>query len=290
MAEISGMKITIPVGYDTIKTMQGTLYVAASPIGNLKDMSARAIETMQAADLILCEDTRTSQTLLNAHSIDTPTTSLHQHNEASRCGELLKRLTSGETLVLICDAGTPTIRDAGKGLVQQALDHKVAVRPLPGASAVSAALSCCGFDADRFVFEGFLPSKAEARQKCLKQLSHDGRTLVFFETPHRLIESLQDMKSILGSERPLCLAKELTKMHETVLQGTADELLAWLAQDVARSKGEFVIIAAPTKAEPSPSIQLDVDTLLDALESHLSPSQAASVVAKLTKLPKKEIY
>lgn len=270
--------------------MHGTLYIIATPIGNLQDISFRSVETLREVDLILCEDTRVSQKLLNQYSIQRPVKSFHQHSETSQCDKLIERMLNGEQIALLSDAGTPLIRDAGKILVEKARCSGIRIVPLPGACAVTTALSACDFGGDCFVFEGFLPSKRSSRVKHLKRLSHDHRVQVFFEAPHRLLESLKDIKETFGTGRKLCLAKELTKLHEALVHGTADEILAWLQEDIARCKGEFVLIVESGKEQDKGSVTMPLHELLDILSENLPPSSAAKIAAKLSKLPRRELY
>lgn len=270
--------------------MSGTLYIAATPIGNLDDIGLRTIETLRNANLILCEDTRTSKHLLRHHSVATPVKSLHRHNEANQCASILKKLQRGNTIVMICDAGTPSIRDAGKILVNETHRANIRVSPLPGACAVSAALSCCGFDGNRFVFEGFLPARHKERLSRLRKLSIEDRTLIFFEAPHRLADTLIDIQASFGADRNMCLSKELTKIHETVRQGSIAEIIAWLNEDTLRYKGEFVLLLEGVKNTQNDSINVTADELFHILSSYLPPATTAKITAKLSKVPRRELY
>lgn len=270
--------------------MPGILYVAATPIGNLGDLSLRAVETLRSADLILCEDTRTSGVLLRHYAVTAAVKSLHRHNEAARCRPLIRKLQNGSTVVMLADAGTPLVSDAGKMLVTAAHRAGISVSPLPGACAVPAALSCSGFDGDRFVFEGFLPSRRGERLARLRALCAEDRTLVFFEAPHRLLHSLHDMQQVFGTGRKICLAKELTKIHETVVHGTIAEIIAWLGEDDARRKGEFVLLLNAAQSAQDNRITTTADELLHLLSAHLPPATAAGIVARLGKIPRRELY
>ncbi len=270
--------------------MSGTLYIAATPIGNLGDISLRTLKALRDADLILCEDTRASRQLLQHHAITTAVKSLHRHNEANRCAGIIKQLQEGSAIALICDAGTPAIRDAGKILVNEAHRNDIRVSPLPGACAIPAALSCCGFDGDRFVFEGFLPARPSERLKRLRTLSAEDRTLIFFEAPHRLADALADMQASFGADRAMCLGKELTKIHETVKRGAIAEIIAWLNQDTLRYKGEFVLLLAGDNNTAKDSITVTADELLHVLGAYLPPTTAAKITAKLSRIPRRELY
>ena len=270
--------------------MSGILYIAATPIGNLDDISPRAIEAMKDADLILCEDTRTSKTLLRHYSVTTPVKSLHRHNETNQYPKIIEKLQGGSTVVIVSDAGTPLIRDAGRTLVSEAHRANIRVSPLPGACAVSAALSCCSFDGDRFVFEGFLPARRNERLNRLRELSTENRTLIFFEAPHRLLDTLADMRKNFGHDRNMCLSKELTKVHEATKHGTISEIIAWLNEDTLRCKGEFVILLEGAKSARSERVVVTADELLHILNAYLPPATAAKVTAKLSKIPRQKLY
>ena len=224
--------------------MAGTLYIVATPIGNVADFSERAIKVLQQVAVIAVEDTRHSGRLLQAHSINTPMLSCHEHNETERSEQLLKRVANGEDVALISDAGTPLVSDPGFHLVRMAHQRGCKVVPIPGPSAVIAALSCAGLPTDRFVFEGFLPAKQGARLARLQELQNDPRTLVFYEAPHRIEECLQDMVAVMGAERPATLARELTKTFETIIPATLGELHAKVQADENQRKGEFVLVVA----------------------------------------------
>ncbi len=269
---------------------RGTLYVAATPIGNLGDFTFRAVEILRGVDWILCEDTRTSAVLLARYRIGAHTESLHRHNEARKCAALIARLARGEDAALLSDAGTPLVRDAGRRLVAAAHARGVRVAPLPGASAAAAALSCAGFDADRFVFEGFLPATPRARVARLREFARERRTMVFFEAPHRIAALLEDLGGVFGEEREVCLAKEMTKVHEAVVRGTPAGVRRWLAADAARGKGEFVLLVAGANAAPAEEITVSAQDLLQRLARHLPPGVAAGVVSELSGLARNRLY
>lgn len=229
----------------------GTLYVVATPIGNLGDISARAVQILTMVDAILAEDTRVSARLLAQYGIATPVHSLHEHNERGRVPALVARLTGGQTLALISDAGTPLISDPGYLLVRAAHEAGLPVRAVPGPSAVTAALSVCGLPVHRFAFEGFLAPRAAARRRALQALRSETRTLVLLEAPHRLAALLADLVEVFGAQRRVCLSRELTKLHETVRTGTAGELAQWVGADPDQQRGECVLVIEGAAAEAS---------------------------------------
>ena len=220
----------------------GVLYVVATPIGNLQDISERAIATLKGVSRIAAEDTRHSARLLSHYGIDTPMVALHEHNEREITPKLIEKLVAGDDLALISDAGTPLISDPGFCLVRAARAAGIRVAPVPGPAACIAALSAAGLPADHFVFEGFLPVRATARRRRLEALVNESRTLVFHESSHRIVECLADMAEILGSDRPAVVARELTKVFETIESGGLAALLAWLRADPNQQKGEFVVL------------------------------------------------
>lgn len=266
----------------------GVLYVVATPIGNLEDLSPRARQVLAEADLVAAEDTRHSAVLLSHYGIRTPLVSLHEHNEAERSAELLVKLRDGARVALVSDAGTPLISDPGFDLVRAARRAGVTVTPIPGACALVAALSVSGLPTDRFVFEGFLPAKAAARRDRLAELAAETRTLVFYESVHRLQGSLADMAAAFGPGRPAVLARELTKLHEGVREASLAALAEWAGQDPAATKGEVVLVVsgAPVAAVSD----TDADRVLKALLAELPVKQAASLAAAITGLKKNTLY
>lgn len=267
----------------------GTLYVVATPIGNRGDFTDRARAVLGAVALVLAEDTRRTRPLLRDLGIKTPLLALHEHNERARTAELVERLVSGEALALVSDAGTPLISDPGFVLVRAARDAGCAVSPVPGACAAIAALSVAGLPADRFAFEGFLPPKAVARRRALEALAYEPRTMVFYEAVHRVRESLSDLAAAFGGTRAACVARELTKLHETVRAGTLDEIVAWAAADDDVVRGEVVLVvegASETAAAPA----IDARSLLLELARELPAAKAAQITAKLTGEPRKQLY
>lgn len=266
---------------------QGKLYVVATPIGNLEDISQRAIRILQEVDAIIAEDTRHSQYLLQKINVKKNLFSLHQHNEHIQSEKFIQALQQGKSLALISDAGTPLIRDPGFLLVQAARKKKIPVIPIPGPCAVVTALSAAGIPCDSFIFGGFLPPKQAARQEELQKLLALSRTVVLYESPHRLENCLQDITLVYGAEFSLMLVKELTKTYETFLQGTTTELQDWLLADPQHLKGEFILILPPMPATKNSDQD---DAILRLLLSELNTKQAAKVAALLTTTPKNELY
>ncbi len=266
----------------------GRLYVLATPIGNLEDLSPRAQRVLAEVALIAAEDTRHSAVLLRHFGVGTPLFAYHEHNEAEAARELLQRLQAGADVVLISDAGTPLVSDPGYRLVSAAREAGIEVLAVPGPCAAVAALSISGLPSDRFVFEGFLPARAQARRERLQTLATEQRTLVLYESSHRIVECLEDIAAVWG-ERELCLARELTKLHEESIRGSAAQLLDWLAADDNRRRGEFVVLAAG-RADSAEAVALDAEQVLRALLEELPPAQAARVAAKLTRRRKKDLY
>ena len=266
----------------------GVLYIVATPIGNLEDLSRRAQRILAGVDLILAEDTRHSARLLNAFDIDTPTLAFHENNEERMTPRMLSRLLGGSDIALITDAGTPLISDPGFKLVRQAHAEKIQVSPVPGPSALIAALSATGVSPGRFLFEGFAPSRPAARRKRLSALADMGHTLVFYEAPHRIKAFLADAAATFGAGREAAIARELTKKFETIRQGTLGELLEWMEQDLDQSRGEFVVIIAGAPEQQADSRELTA--LLKVLLKSLSLKQSVQITAELTGASRNEIY
>ena len=266
----------------------GVLYVVATPMGNLQDISLRALETLKNVSLIAAEDTRHSQRLLQHYQITTQVSSLHQHNERQRCQGLIERLQQGQSIALISDAGTPLISDPGYLLVAEVRAQGLPVVPIPGACALITALSASGLDTQAFSFLGFLPAKAGARLRQLQALQEESRTLIFYEAPHRILESLQAMLEVFGPQRQVCLARELTKTFETLLTLPLEQLLAQVASDPNQRKGEMVLLVAG--AEPSEGLSLEARQLLAALMEALPLKQAAQITAQHYGLKPKPLY
>ena len=268
---------------------QAGLYVVATPIGNLEDISYRAVRILSEADLIAAEDTRHSRVLLSHYNIATPMMSLHDHNEAQVEKPILERITKGEAIALISDAGTPLISDPGYRLVCAAREAGLPVYSIPGPSAVTAALSIAGLPPDRFAFEGFLPSKTTARKKKLAELMSETRTLVFFESSHRIKATIDDMTSVFGGERLVAVCRELTKKFETVMRAPLVDIGIQLAEDKNQSRGEFVIVMGGYEGSESESLANARKTAIALLE-YLPASQAARVAAKLNDVPRRKVY
>lgn len=266
-----------------------TLHVVATPIGNLGDFSPRAVETLRTVAAICAEDTRRSRPLLQQFGIDTPLLALHEHNEEAVAEKLVARLLAGESLALICDAGTPLVSDPGFRLVRAARCAGVRVSPVPGASALIAALSVAGLPSDRFVFEGFLPPKPTARRARLQALAAESRTLIFYESAHRISDFLHDAGAVLGEARPAVLARELTKLFETVLDGSLGSIAAQVAADANQEKGEFVVLVAGV-TDSAEAQRAEGLRIYRALLAHLPPSVAAKVAAELSGAPRKALY
>jgi 16S rRNA (cytidine1402-2'-O)-methyltransferase len=266
--------------------VSGRLFVVATPIGNLADITLRALRVLGEADVIAAEDTRTTRKLLAHHGIRTPLVSYHEHNEVVRTPELLKRMESGETVALVSEAGTPSISDPGYRLVSEAIAAGVAVEPVPGASAILAAVVVSGLPSDSFVFEGFLPRRRTERQRRLESLKNEARTLVFFEAPHRLDHSLTDLLEVLGDRR-VALCRELTKLHEEVRRGTLTELVAALQRRPV--KGEIVLVVEGAK-EAAVDLDGAIDEALDRIGKGASLREAARDVADERGVPRRALY
>jgi len=266
----------------------GTLYIVATPIGNLEDITLRAIRILKEADVIAAEDTRHTQKLLAKYDIHTPLTSYHDHNKEDKAPVLVARMLEGKSIALVSDAGTPGISDPGYFLINLAVHENIAVVPVPGATAAISALSISGLPTDSFVFEGFLPNRHAARVRKLEELAKEKRTLVFYEAPHRVIQSVEDMLHAFG-DRKAVLTRELTKVHEEVIRGTLSEVLAHLKKGTI--KGEFTItvhgaVESPKQADIDPAAYLR-DLML---HRGLSKKDAIAAAAKELGLPKKDIY
>ncbi|MCC5873631.1 MAG: 16S rRNA (cytidine(1402)-2'-O)-methyltransferase [Gammaproteobacteria bacterium] len=267
----------------------GTLFVVATPIGNLDDASPRALATLNAVALIAAEDTRHTRALLARWDIDTDTISLHEHNEQARIPGLLERLRSGEDLALVSDAGTPLLADPGYRLVRAVVAAGLPVRPVPGPCALVAALSASGLPTDRFLFAGFLPAKSGSRKAALVELRATLSTLVFYETPHRIAAALADAAEVLGGDREAWVGRELTKRFETHYSGSLGELAERFAAGDEEERGEFVLIIGGAPAAAA-ATALDADAVLEALLVELPASKAAKVAAKLLDRPRQALF
>lgn len=269
---------------------KGVLYIVATPIGNLADMTYRAVEVLSQVDLIAAEDTRHSETLLRHFDIKTPCIALHEYSEKQITGRLIARLQNHETIALISDAGTPLISDPGYVLVNEAHLNNIRVAPIPGASALMAALSVAGLPTDRFTFEGFLPAKQAARRHHLDILRGDTRTLIFFESPHRILDALTDMVEIFGAARQAVIARELTKTFETIRGDSLGKLLPWVAQDKNQQKGEFVVLVHGAAATLEHDIDPADEKILRLLVAELPVKKAATLAAQITGKSKNAFY
>jgi len=269
--------------------MSAQLFVVATPIGHLDDMTFRAIEVLKSVSLIAAEDTRQSAQLLKHFNIETPLTACHDHNEANKIHQLIEKLKNGENLALISDAGTPLISDPGFKLVRAAQEHGIRVTPVPGACAAIAALSAVGLPSDRFSFEGFLPSKSSQRLSQLEKLKDETQTLIFYEAPHRILECVKDMQAVFGANRAVGFAREITKTFETIKKMTLSELVKFIEQDHNQQKGEIVLVVGGATTEKDLS-QAKLDEWLQRLLQDVSVKAAAQIVADLTGIKKKIAY
>ncbi|MHB8346945.1 MAG: 16S rRNA (cytidine(1402)-2'-O)-methyltransferase [Acidiferrobacterales bacterium] len=268
----------------------GVLYVVATPIGNLEDMSPRAVRVLSEADLIAAEDTRHSGTLLRHFRIERPLIAVHEHNERMKTHELLRRLGAGQSIALISDAGTPLISDPGFNLVRAALAGGIPVVPIPGPCAAVAALSASGLPSDRFAFEGFPPAKTAARRAKFEELRTDPRTLVFYESAHRIADSLADMAAVFGRDRAGVLTRELSKQFETVRNAPLGELSDWVRSDSNQQRGEMVVLVHGLPHEATQNIDAHADRVMRVLLAALPLKQAAALGAEITGLKKNLLY
>lgn len=270
-------------------SMNAQLFVVATPIGHLDDMTFRAIEVLKQVKLIAAEDTRQSIQLLKHFNINTPLTACHDHNESHKIDQLLETLKSGESIALISDAGTPLISDPGFKLVRAAQEHHIRVTPVPGACAAIAALSAVGLPSDRFSFEGFLPSRSSQRISQLEQLKNETQTMIFYEAPHRILECVKDMSEVFGSERKVGFAREITKTFETIKQFTFAELVFFIEHDKNQQKGEIVLVVAGSTQQKDLQ-QEKLDEILTRMLKDLSVKAASQLAADLFGIKKKVAY
>ncbi|SEI59502.1 16S rRNA (cytidine1402-2'-O)-methyltransferase [Azotobacter beijerinckii] len=284
---LEGFAVTVSAA---LNPMPGTLYVVATPIGNLDDITARALRVLRDVALIAAEDTRHSARLLQHFGIATPLAACHEHNERDHGGRFLARLQAGEDVALISDAGTPLISDPGFHLVRQARAAGIRVVPVPGPCALIAALSAAGLPSDRFVFEGFLPAKAAGRLARLEQLKEEPRTLIFYEAPHRLLECLGDLERTMGVDRLAVLARELTKTFETFRSLPLGELRAWVAEDSNQQRGECVLLVAGWQPPPEEAVSAAALRVLDLLLKEVPLKRAAALAAEITGVRKNLLY
>jgi len=270
--------------------MTGILFIVATPIGNLDDITFRAVEILKSIDIILAEDTRHSKKLLKHLNIEKPIRAFHEHNEREKTKAIIDELHSGKSIALISDAGTPLISDPGYFLVAQAKKEGLRVVPIPGASALITALSASGLASDSFTFLGFLPGKQTARVKLLKSLVGRAETSIFYESPKRILATLTDMHVIFGDSREVCLAKELTKAFETIQTDSISNLIKYLNIDQSHQKGEFVILISANDKIDITEAETQLDSLLPILCAEMGASKAAKLASKITGIDKKQCY
>lgn len=269
--------------------MSAQLFVVATPIGHLDDMTFRAIDILKSVSIVAAEDTRQSAQLFKHYNISTPLTACHDHNESNKIEQLVQKLLAGENIALISDAGTPLISDPGFKLVRAAQENGIRIVPVPGACAAIAALSAVGLPSDRFSFEGFLPSKASQRITQLEKLKNETQTLIFYEAPHRILECVKKMAEVFGENRPVGFAREITKTFETIKKMTLKDLVSFIENDHNQEKGEIVLVVggAPEKTDLE---QEKLDELLKRLLQDLSVKAASQLAADLTGIKKKVAY
>ncbi|HHE9472880.1 16S rRNA (cytidine(1402)-2'-O)-methyltransferase [Haemophilus influenzae] len=271
--------------------LTGILYIVATPIGNLQDITQRALETFAQVDLIAAEDTRHSGLLLSHYGIKKPFFALHDHNEQEKAHILVEKLKQGSSIALISDAGTPLISDPGFHLVRQCREAGIRVVPLPGACAAITALCASGIASDRFCFEGFLPAKSKARKDKLENIAEEDRTLIFYESTHRILDTLEDMQAVLGEKRYIVLAREMTKTWETITGNTIKNLREWLLEDPNRTKGEMVLIVeGKPKSDNNDEISPQAVKALELIAEELPLKKAAAIVAELYGYKKNALY
>ena len=271
--------------------LTGILYIVATPIGNLQDITQRALDTFTQVDLIAAEDTRHSGLLLSHYGIKKPFFALHDHNEQEKAHILVEKLKQGSHIALISDAGTPLISDPGFHLVRQCREAGIRVVPLPGACAAITALCASGIASDRFCFEGFLPAKSKARKDKLENIAEEDRTLIFYESTHRILDTLEDMQSVLGDDRYIVLAREITKTWETITGNTIKNLREWLLEDPNRTKGEMVLIVeGKPKSDNNDEISPQAVKALELIAEELPLKKAAAIVAELYGYKKNALY
>jgi 16S rRNA (cytidine1402-2'-O)-methyltransferase len=281
-------KIPLRLRASAVNNLTGSLYIVATPIGNLEDITLRAIRILKESDLIAAEDTRHTKHLLDRYNIETQLTSYHDHNKEEKAPVLVARLLEGKSIALVTDAGTPGISDPGYFLINLAIAQMIPIVPIPGATAAIAALSISGLPTNSFVFEGFLPAKQHARQKRLQELSKDERTLIFYEAPHKIVKAVEDIHAIFG-DRKAVLTRELTKIHEEAIRGTLSEILHRL--NTGTVKGEFTIIVHGASSGPQMN-EIDTAEYLKNLMIHrgMSKKEAVATAAEELGLPKRVLY
>ena len=269
--------------------MSGVLYLVATPIGNLEDITLRAIKTLNESSIVLAENTKTSKKLFSSHGINSKLVSFNDFSSNTKIVSLLGKLKDGDSISLISDAGTPLISDPGFNLVTQAIDENIRIESIPGPSAVIAGLITSGIDNQKFIFEGFLPKKNNELKKTFSKLNYESRTTIFFESPHRIIKSLKVMEQILDSRRKISIARELTKMHETILRGTIGEVASFVEKDPNLTRGEIVLIFEGTNNNFS-DFDEKLDELFNSLKKEVSLKKFSKVFSQITNFSAKEIY
>ena len=269
--------------------MSGVLYLVATPIGNLEDITLRAIKTLNESSIVLAENTKTSKKLFSSHGINSKLVSFNDFSSNTKIVSLLGKLKDGYSISLISDAGTPLISDPGFNLVSQAIDENIRIESIPGPSAVIAGLITSGIDNQKFIFEGFLPKKNNELKKTFSKLNYESRTTIFFESPHRIIKSLKFMEQILDSKRKISIARELTKMHETILRGTIGEVASFVDKDPNLTRGEIVLIFEGTNNNFS-DFDEKLDELFNSLKKEVSLKKFSKVFSRITNFSAKEIY
>ena len=270
--------------------MKNALYVVATPIGNLADISLRALDVLRGVDLVACEDTRHARHLLDHHGIRVQTLAVHQHNENEAANKLIAILAEGKSIALISDAGTPAISDPGARTVAAVRAAGFPVIPLPGASAAIAALSAAGMTEDRLLFVGFLPSKSSARRAAIKELAAISAVLVIYEAPHRVLETVADLAEVLEPQREIVIAREVTKLFEQIERLLLPDASAWLTADPNRQRGEFVLLVSGAVTSEKSEIDLQTERMLTILLAELPLKQAAKLTAEITGQPKNALY
>jgi 16S rRNA (cytidine1402-2'-O)-methyltransferase len=270
--------------------MSGKLYIVATPIGNLGDITIRAVDILKSVDLVLAEDTRHSKKLFVHYKIGTPLRAFHEHNEKDKTEAIINEINAGKSIALISDAGTPLISDPGYHLVTKAKKVSIQVVPIPGPSALITALSSSGIASNSFTFFGFLPSKPVARLKLLQTKINLDETIIFYESPKRILSTLEDMLEVFGDSREVCLAKELTKAFETILTDRLPNLIDYLTADQSHQKGEFVILVSAADKIDQIESERQLDKLLPILCAEMGASKAAKLAAKITGIDKKHCY
>lgn len=269
---------------------QGILYICATPIGNLEDVSIRLLKTLRQVDMIACEDTRHTLKLLNHYKITRPLTSYHQHSKADKEDYILEQLQAGKKIALVSDAGMPGISDPGTKLVKKAIEHGIRIEVVPGPSAVISALSLSGMDTASFIFAGFLPSRRGERKKAIEALARETRTLVLYEAPHRLADTLRDLQEILGEERQMAVMREMTKLHESVARGTVGELAAFFAQN--KPRGEITMVISPYTPPVAGEVSMEqiIYEAQELIDQGIEKKEAFKMKAREYKIAKSTIY